>query len=451
LQAYHSQSSYTVASFLFPAISLLYLVHANPYDLDIGAVNISGFEDFIKYHRKNVKELLLMSLFLPEYDENGRKYPAELQWTIRQFSSRFFRGAVLFQVTSGRMILAAETAKNPDFEETIRNALGKFDKEHEKFRLDYKIVITTTLTPEQEDGEFNYVNLIQFVEENMPVNSIRRVPEGDIAEYRDYCYIISELGDISAKQNMDDERVQVYCQPVFNLRTGHYDTAEALMRLDLDKVGLVNPTKFIPLAEEYSYISVLSMIILTKTCEQVRQLMDEGFFVRRISVNFSMLDLRDPAFSQNIEDTIQKIGIPSEKIAIELTESQNERDFMLVKERISELRESGIKFYLDDFGTGYSNFDRIMQLPFDIIKFDRSLVIASGTDAEKRTMVSYLAQMFSEMHYSVLYEGVETESDQERCAAMYAEYLQGYKFSAPIPITKLRDFFQKAVPVGAAE
>ncbi|MBQ6255919.1 MAG: EAL domain-containing protein, partial [Clostridia bacterium] len=108
-----------------------------------------------------------------------------------------------------------------------------------------------------------------------------------------------------------------------------------------------------------------------------------------------------------------------------------------------ELREQGIKIYLDDFGTGYSNMERIMALPFDIIKFDRSLVQASGSSERSEKLVEGLAGMFSELQYSVLYEGVESESDEKLCSEMYASYLQGYRYSRPIPAEKLAEYFEK--------
>ena len=115
----------------------------------------------------------------------------------------------------------------------------------------------------------------------------------------------------------------------------------------------------------------------------------------------------------------------------------------MVKEKIDVLKEQGMKFYLDDFGTGYSNLERIMELPFDIIKFDRSLVIACTTRSTSEMMVSYMARMFSEMKYSVLYEGVETEEDEEQCLKMSAKYLQGFKYSKPIPIENLKNYMDK--------
>jgi EAL domain-containing protein (putative c-di-GMP-specific phosphodiesterase class I) len=84
-----------------------------------------------------------------------------------------------------------------------------------------------------------------------------------------------------------------------------------------------------------------------------------------------------------------------------------------------------------------------MELPFDIIKFDRSLVIASSNDQKMKEMVSHLAKMFSDMNYSILYEGIEDEDDEARCKEMSAKYLQGYKYSRPIPIKELTEYFSK--------
>jgi EAL domain-containing protein (putative c-di-GMP-specific phosphodiesterase class I) len=132
-------------------------------------------------------------------------------------------------------------------------------------------------------------------------------------------------------------------------------------------------------------------------------------------------------------------------VAIEVTESQTDSDFLTMRDKMFELRNHGIKFYLDDFGTGYSNFERIMELPFDIVKFDRSLVIAVSESKQSEKMVSSLSQLFTNMGYSVLFEGVENELDEERCIKMAASYLQGYKYSKPIPIERLTEYFEREI------
>ncbi len=437
-----NQKSFTAASFLFPMLALMYLVHANPYDLEIGAVNAAGFEDRVRVSLKYGRELLMMSILLPEYETSGRRFSEDIHKTIRHFASTYFKDAVLFQVSSGRMILTMETRRNPDYEEKVRESLEQFRLEHDKFKLEHKIVITKTIDSVSEQND--YVGLIQYVERHMPENTVHMIARQDVENYMRHHRLIRQLAEIYNRGDLEDEHIEAYCQPVLNLRTGRYDTAETLMRLRLGESELIMPEDFIPLAEEYGYITVLSRIILNKTCAAVHRLLEDGYRVERISVNFSMIDLRDPEFCPRITGIIRDNGIPSEKIAIELTESQNEKDFMLAKEKISELHESGVKFYLDDFGTGYSNFERIMELPFDIIKFDRSLVVASATDPESETMVSYLARMFNDMDYAVLYEGIENAEDEKRCAGMCARYLQGYRYSMPIPIERLTEFFDLA-------
>lgn len=96
------------------------------------AVSAVGFEDSIRYHHQRGQELLIISLFLPELEGSGRKYPEGLTKTIRYFATCFFNGAVMFQTSGGRMILVMETSKNPNHEDTVRAILEKFHEAHEK-------------------------------------------------------------------------------------------------------------------------------------------------------------------------------------------------------------------------------------------------------------------------------------------------------------------------------
>lgn len=376
-----------------------------------------------------------------DYEGTGKKYPIEIQYTVRHFYSDFFKGAILFQISSGRMMLAVDISRNPAYENSVNNMLLSFQDEYPKYKKDFKIIVQKTV--DEISSENDYVGFVKYIESKMKENDVHFVDENDVKTYHEYKYILQELADINAKKDMDDPRVVVFCQPVFNIITGKYDTAEALMRLNLDRLGMVYPDRFIKVAEENHYIHTLSMIILHKVCIHIRSLLDCMYFVKRISVNFAVSEVREEGFCDDINRVIEESGIPYDKIAVEITESQNDNDFMVMKDKINELRQRGIKFYLDDFGTGYSNFERIMELPFDIIKFDRSLVLACGSDYKSQKMVYHLARMFSEMNYSVLYEGVETIEDEEKCKNMCAKYLQGYKYSRPIPIEKLVEYFEK--------
>ena len=442
LQGKHGQSSFTVVSFMFPTIGMLYLVHSTPYDIELGAINAAALKDMVEYNYRRKVELLFFSLYIPEYDSEGAVLPKTLQDSIRKFSTDIFHNAVLFQVSNAHIILMAKKKTNPDYENKINRILNYLSGEYNKYGFDYKVVMGECFDEISKNNEF--VSFIKSIHRNMEANEIHMVEYEDVEQFERYETIINEIADIYRGKNLRDPRVLAYCQPVYNIKTKKYDTAEALMRLKIPGIGLVFPDQFIPLAEENGYIHVLTEIILQKTCDEIRYLLKEGYEVNRISINVAVSELKEESFTQDIHKIICESGIPEDKVAIEITESQTESDFIIMKNKIEELKEKGIKFYLDDFGTGYSNMERIMELPFDIIKFDRSLVLASGSDLRSEKMVGSMASMFSGLDYSVLYEGVENEEDEKKCIDMSASYLQGYKYSKPIPIMELKRFFSKA-------
>ncbi len=441
LQQIHGQSSFTVSTFVLPIFALMYMLHSNPYNIESGALGIGAYDDYIRNSYEKKRKFLIMSLFMPEFDGSNRNYPMDIMSTVRYFTVHFFKRATLFQISGGHLLLIADIKKNPDYNEAANKMIAEFNKVYPIYRKDYKIV--SLMSEDKLSENRGYVEFIDYIHSIMPQNSVYITEEKDFKSFYDYKYIMSELKDIKEKKDLNDPRVEVYCQPVFNIKRGVYDTAESLMRLNLPELGMVFPDKFIPIAEKNGTITILTQIILNKTCRQIGTMLRHGYNVRRISVNFSIFDVREHNFCSMVEKIIRDNGIGYDKVAIEITETQNEADFELIKQRVEELKGSGIKFYLDDFGTGYSNFERIMELPFDIIKFDRSLVIASGTDDKIKEMVSHLAKMFSEMDYAVLYEGIEDEAAERRCKDMSAKYLQGYKYSKPIPIRKLTEYFEK--------
>ncbi|MBQ6401894.1 MAG: EAL domain-containing protein [Firmicutes bacterium] len=441
IQMILGHSSLTTMTFVLPVIAMLYIMHSNPYNVTLGTVDVRSMEDMVRTFYARKEEFIFLSMYLPEFDGEGKELPEEIRASVRQFSGRFFRSCVLFQISNGQVIMLVPKRRNPDYEKRIRRILEAFQEEHQKFNLPYKIVIGESI--EEISRRNEYVSFIQSIHRSLPDNTVHRIREEDVARFNRNEYILQALADIHSKRDLEDPRVLAFCQPVMNLQTGQFDTAEALMRLKLDKTGIVYPDQFIPLAEQYGYIHVLTEIILHKTCQEIRRLTEEGFQIDRISVNVSVLEIKDEDFCNDIDRIIESNGLTGEQIAIEMTESRSEADFMIMKEKIEELRRKGIRFYLDDFGTGYSNMERIMGLPFDIIKFDRSMVIAAGSDERSEKIVENLAHMFREMDYSVLYEGVENDVDVERCQEMSASYLQGYRYSRPVPIMRLREFLKK--------
>ena len=440
-QYFLKEASLTTLTFVLPVIGMMYIMHANPINVTLGTLDAHSLEDLVATYYRSRKEFIIMSLMLPDYMGEGKSLPEAVRQQTRRFSKELFRNGILFQVANGQLMMIAKKSSNPDYVEWIKVILKAFKEQYDKYKMPYKIVYGESIDEISETNE--YISLIEQIHANIPDNTMHLIDRDDIERFKKREFIVAELEDIYKKHDLDDPRVLAYCQPVFNINTGRFDTAEALMRLNLNGT-IIYPDQFIQIAEARGFIHVLTLIIMNKTCQAINRFVNCGYRFKRISVNVSVLELKDDKFCDDINAILERNNVDGSKLAIEITESHSEADFYFMKEKIQELHGQGIVFYLDDFGTGYSNMERILELPFDIIKFDRSMVIASGSNARSEKIVENLAKMFKDMEYSVLYEGVEDVADENRCISMAASYLQGFKYSKPIPIDQLRDFLARA-------
>lgn len=436
VQTEFQTSTYTCISFTFPIMAVLFLFHYNTFDVDTGTFDAKAFS----YCLHNMKNRNFTIIWL--YIQNDRDdYKIKISEQFFKLNEKHFKNPVTLRLRDDKLACVYRNDQNI-FD--INRQSGLFDKFIQmcvENRTDYKLVSMNSdksLVTSRDYQDFD-----DFIESKMKLNSVRTIEADDLHRFLEYRYLTEQLSDINSKADLLDDRIKVYCQPVYNTETGTFSTAEALMRMELPECGIVFPDQFIPIAEKYGYIHTLSEIILNKTCHAISILEKEGYLIERISINFSIQELRSKDFCKDVVDIINQNGISFDKIAVELTESRNERDFENVKNRMADLQKLGIKFYLDDFGTGYSNFERIMQLPIDVIKFDRSLTVMAGKDEESRFMVGSFSDIFQKANYQILFEGVETENDEKQCMEMKATYLQGYRYSKPVPVEQLKTFLQK--------
>lgn len=436
IQDHFCQTTFTNITFTFPIMTILFLFHYNSYDAETGTLDSRSFNGYIK--DLGNKKFSLICLYLQELNERKMHDMSE---HFFHFCENSFKNSCTFHMRDDKLVLVYQDDKNKDACEKIPVLLEEFRQLYVKYKMDYRIVIIQC-NPKIITGS-EYLALNDFIDGRIAMNSVHLCDEKDVDDFLEHRYILTQLRDIHMKRNLDDPRIRVYCQPVYNIRTNQYTSAEALMRIVLPECGMIFPEQFIPLAEKHEYIHTLSLIILNKTCQQIRSLAEQGFRIDHVSVNFSILELRDKNFCEDILRIIQQNRIPYDKIALELTESRNESDFEKVKNVMVRLHHLGIKFYLDDFGTGYSNFVRIIGLPIDIIKFDRSLTILASKDEESRFLVGSFSEIFKQSHYQILFEGVEDEREEAQCISMNALYLQGYKYSRPIPMGELTKFFER--------
>lgn len=434
IQSLYYQTSYVCAIFLLPIITVLFLVHYKPYDINSGTLDLNVFKNYMKDLQG--KNFVMIFLYLEDFSKKDDIFKT-LRLEYYNFYKKYFnKNSYVFSLNENLMVLVC---KDLDIKNTL-DLFNKFDSFYNQFKINYKLNVVSSKL--DINNIKDYILFNEYINDKLKINDKYISTQKDYEDFIKINYIIKELEDIKNKNDLNDERVLVYCQPVFNAYTNKFDSAESLMRLKLQDIGLIQPNLFIPIAEKYDYIHILSKIILNKTCINLKNFLTNNYEISRISVNFSIQELKEDNFCDNIINIIKQNNIPFDKIAIELTESKNTKDFELVKNKIDILKKYGIKFYLDDFGTGYSNFERIMELPIDVIKFDISMITLLNKNNGYEYMVNNFANIFKTLGYDILFEGVETKKDEMNCKKMYANYLQGYFYSKPIPMNELTNYLK---------
>ena len=181
IQGLFGQTSFTVSTFMYPVVAMFYIMHSNPYDAVLGAIDSGALSNYVHYHYEKHRDFVFMSLYMRQFHEEGKPLPVDIQAAVRRFTSDFFKGAVLFQVGNGHEILLFSTGRNPDYEQRVDRMLTAFYKEYDIHKFDYKIVIGRSVPEISRKNE--YVSFLKFIHRSMQVNTVHRVTREDVERF----------------------------------------------------------------------------------------------------------------------------------------------------------------------------------------------------------------------------------------------------------------------------
>ncbi|MCH5201038.1 MAG: GGDEF domain-containing protein [Oscillospiraceae bacterium] len=273
-------------------------------------------------------------------------------------------------------------------------------------------------------------------------------PTTDIVYFNDEIFArIKRSNEISAAfpKALEQREFLVYYQPKVALDGRHIAGAEALCRWMHDG-RMVSPGEFIPVLEQGLDICKLDFYMLDAVCRDIRKWLDSGRDVVRISVNMSRRHLTEIDLLERIIEIVDRNNVPHKYIELELTETTTDVEFKDLKNIIAGLRQAGIATAVDDFGIGYSSLNLIKELPWDVLKLDRSLLPAEGDEnaAQKGVMFRYIVAMAQEMGLECVSEGAET-AEQIRLLSEYkCNISQGFYFDRPLPAEEFEKRLDKS-------
>ncbi|MDO9091676.1 MAG: bifunctional diguanylate cyclase/phosphodiesterase [Rubrivivax sp.] len=242
------------------------------------------------------------------------------------------------------------------------------------------------------------------------------------------------------RQALVRHELQLYYQPKIDAKTLQITAAEALLRWQHPKRGMISPMVFVPLAERHGLIVDIGLWVMEEACRQAAQWREAGLRMR-IAVNISGHQLRREDLVKQIEASLLRHHIPPSRLTCEITESVAMEDTALTRQAFERLRRAGLHVSIDDFGTGHSSLATLRRLPAAELKIDRAFVADLDNEASgaggSNSIVRAIVQMAHSLHLRVVAEGVETEAQRDELLRLGCDELQGYLFARPVTAASL--------------
>ncbi|MDT8990311.1 EAL domain-containing protein [Curvibacter sp. APW13] len=238
----------------------------------------------------------------------------------------------------------------------------------------------------------------------------------------------------------------LHFQPRVDARDGRCRSAEALVRWQHPKWGLVSPVRFIPVAEDSGLIVPIGAWILATAAAQLGE-WQQRFPALRLSVNLSAREFRHQALAERIEAAAKLVAAGS--LELEVTESLVMHNLQTAQELLGRVRALGVTVALDDFGTGFSSLAYLKDLPLDVLKIDQSFVRSLENDPQNRAIVKTIVELAKNLQMATVAEGVETEGQATVLRALAVDELQGYRFARPLPAAEFEAWLAQHYPASA--
>jgi EAL domain-containing protein (putative c-di-GMP-specific phosphodiesterase class I) len=219
--------------------------------------------------------------------------------------------------------------------------------------------------------------------------------------------------------------------------------AEALIRWKHPEFGDISPDEFIPLAEDSHLIVDIGRWVVEQTCRDLRQILDKGLHPGPVSINVSARQLREIRFTGDVLESLQRHEIHAGFLQLEVTETTVAQNRDTAIDMLNTFRTYGVRVAIDDFGTGYSSLSYLQNMPFDVIKIDKTFVEQIGTGTPSDKICRTIIKMAHELGKTSIAEGVETREQIDFLQENDCDMAQGFFYAKALPLIEFIAFIRK--------
>jgi len=245
------------------------------------------------------------------------------------------------------------------------------------------------------------------------------------------------------RQALDRNEFEIHYQPQISVTSGRIVGMEVLLRWRHPVHGMIQPGRFIGLAEEMGLIIPIGAWVIRTACVQTKAWQLAGFGDLRVAVNLSPRQFTQKALGQSIADVLRETGLEPRFLELELTESMVMNDVESAVTILRTLKDLGVHIAIDDFGTGYSSLSYLRRFPIDVLKIDQSFENELTVDADSAAIVVAVISLAHSLRLHVIADGVETADQLAYLRAQGCDEVQGYFFSRPVEARAFEALLQK--------
>ncbi len=235
------------------------------------------------------------------------------------------------------------------------------------------------------------------------------------------------------------KELEVYYQPIINLKTGDIVKSEALLRWHHPRLGMVSPDVFILLAEESGLIHEIGEWVFSQVIVNIKRWLALTDRIVPVCVNQSPLQFAYRTKKVTWIDTLSQLDLPGHSITVEITEGSLLKDSPVTKQHLMDFRDSGIEVSIDDFGTGFSALSYLREFDIDYLKIDRSFTCKLTEDESDRVLTEAIIVMAHKLGIKTIAEGVETTAQRDLLISFDCDYVQGFLYSPAVSLEKFEE------------
>lgn len=424
----------------------MYCKLENPeYHLDFATnvFNRKGFEMIMSEHIKYKEKKALISLLVRDMNMVNEVFGTHAVETVILAISKFadnIPDSTLFRLEDNLFCIALD--KPGDSEKALEYIIKRFELPWSIENASMEIGVSLSYI--EDTLKFKTVDDLEEVVHYFAGESMKR-PNGDILTVNEEELSVRQRSmDIrhAIEWALRNDSIEVYYQPIYNIREGRFSSMEALVRLRDDKGTMVMPSDFIEYAEKNGMILKLGEAVFRKVCEFIQRMHVDEYGIEYIEVNLSVVQCMQTDMARILKNIMGEYQIPPYRINFEITETATGSGKAIDK-NMRELLDYGCSFSLDDYGSGYSNLTYVVNLPVKIIKIDKLITDNYFVSEKVRIATEYTIEMLHKLGMEIVVEGVDSEEKYLAFKKLNAEFIQGFYFSKPLPKDRVLNFIQE--------